>query len=149
MDEPDFGVLLSVAYGTFFDQMHERLHGLGFAGFTTRVGFVLRVLGEESMSLREIADQLEMSSPAALKVLDTMERDGYVERVATPGDRRVRAAVATAHGRAALAAARQFHADFETSLGPDGPALRQGLAVITAQASAAIPQVLLRRPPEQ
>jgi DNA-binding MarR family transcriptional regulator len=147
VDEPDFGVLLSVAYGTFFDQLHEHLRGLGFDGFGTRTGFVLRVLGQDAMSVRELADVLEMSSPAALKVIDAMEREGYVERVAVPGDRRVRAVTPTARGRAALAAARRFHADFEEGLGPDGPALRAGLTVIAAQASEAIPRVLRRVTP--
>jgi DNA-binding MarR family transcriptional regulator len=145
--EPDFGVLLSVAYGTFFDRMHEHLHELGFVGFTSRIGFVLRVLGDEALSLRRIADLLEMSSPAALKVVVTMEGRGYVERVAAPDDRRVRAVVATEHGLAALAAARTFHADFERSLGADGTALRRGLTVIADQASDAIPQVLRRPAP--
>lgn len=151
MDEPDFGVLLSVAYGTFFDQLHQHLDELGFTGYSTRVGFVLRVLAPEGRgephSLREIADLLEISSPAALKVVDAMEREGYVERVPAPGDRRVRAVTPTARGHAALAAARRFHADFEASLGADGPALRAGLGVIAAQASGAIPQVLRRPQP--
>lgn len=149
MDEPDFGVLLSVAYGTFFDQLHEHLRDLGFDGFTSRTGFVLRVLARseqsEAMSLRELADVLEMSSPAALKVIDAMVREGYVERVAVPGDRRVRAVTPTPRGHAALAAARRFHADVERDLGAHGPALRAGLTVIADQASEAIPRVLRRR----
>lgn len=149
MDEPDFGVLLSVAYGTFFEQLHEHMDELGFDGYSTRTGFVLRVLAPDgqsrALSLRQIADLLEMSSPAALKVVDAMERDGYVERVPAPGDRRVRAVAPTARGHTALAAARRFHSDFESRLGADAPALRAGLAVIAAQASAAIPRVL-RRP---
>jgi DNA-binding MarR family transcriptional regulator len=149
VEDPDFGVLLSVAYGTFFDRLHQHLDDLGYAGFTSRVGFVLRVLtpAEESepRSLREIADLLEISSPAALKVVDAMERDGYVERVPAPGDRRVRAVTPTARGRAALAASRDFHAAFERSLGGDAAALRAGLGRIADGATEAIPQVL-RRP---
>jgi DNA-binding MarR family transcriptional regulator len=141
VDEPDFGVLLSMAYGTFIDRLHTHMRGLGFGGFTTRVGFVLRVL-DQPRSLREIADLLEVSSPAALKVVDAMERDGYVERVLAPGDRRVRAVTPTARGYAALAAARKFHAEFERSLGSEAAALRSGLGLIADQASAAIPQVL-------
>lgn len=147
MDEPDFGVLLSVAYGTFFEQLHRHMDELGFDGYSTRTGFVLRVLGDDPLSLRQIADLLEMSSPAALKVVDAMERDGYVERVPAPGDRRVRAVTPTARGHAALAAARRFHTDFESGLGPDAAALRAGLTVIAAQASVAIPQVLRRPTP--
>ncbi len=147
--EPDFGVLLAVAHATFTDRLHTHMHELGYAGFSTRTGFVLRILGPDSLSLREVADRLEVSSPAALKVVDAMERGGYVERVPAPGDRRVRAISATALGHAALAAARQFHADFEESLGATaGRQLRQGLALIAGQASPAIPRVLRSPSPE-
>ena len=143
MDEPDFGVLLAVANATFIDRLHAHLREQGFAGYSTRTGFVLRVLGTDALSLREVADRLEVSSPAALKVVDAMVRDGYVERVPAPGDRRVRAITATARGHAALAAARQFHADFEASLGPTArKQLRTGLRLIAGQASPAIPRVL-------
>jgi DNA-binding MarR family transcriptional regulator len=142
VDDPDFGVLLAVAHATFVDRLHQHLRELGFSGYTTRTGFVLRVLGDDALSLREVADRLEVSSPAALKLVDAMTREGYVERVPAPGDRRVRAIVTTARGHAALAAARQFHADFERSLGASAPALRAGLAVIARQASPAIPRVL-------
>ncbi|MGB0098896.1 MAG: MarR family transcriptional regulator [Nocardioides sp.] len=147
--ESDFGVLLAVAHATFLDRLHRHMEELGFEGFTTRTGFVLRVLSspgeDQALSLREIADVLEMSSPAALKVVDAMVREGYVERVAGRRDRRVRAVTPTERGRAALAAARKFHADFEQSLGAAAPDLRAGLGLIAGQASAAIPRVL-RRP---
>ena len=142
-------MLLAVAHGTFFDRMLRHLEEAGFAGFTTRTGFVLRVLDGEALSLRELADRLEMSSPAALKVIDTMVADGFVERTTAPEDRRVRAVRATAHGRAALEAARSFHAAVEQELveavGPDdAAAVRRGLAAIAGQATEVIPQVLRR-----
>lgn len=142
MDDADFGVLLAVANATFVDRLQHHLRDQGFAGFSTRVGFVLRLLGDDALSLREVADGLEVSSPAALKLVDAMARDGYVERVAAPGDRRVRAIRATARGHAALVTAREFHASFEASLGADAPALRRGLALIADRATPAIPQVL-------
>ncbi|WP_051549212.1 MarR family winged helix-turn-helix transcriptional regulator [Nocardioides sp. URHA0032] len=142
MDEPDFGVLLAIANATFVDGLQTHMRDSGYAGFSTRTGFVLRVLGTDALSLRKVADLLEVSSPAALKVVDAMVRDGYVERVAAPGDRRVRAIRATALGHAALADARRFHADFEESLGSRATALRRGLTVIAQRASPAIPRVL-------
>lgn len=147
MEEADFGVLLAVAHATFVDRLHHHLHEHGFPAYTTRVGFVLRVLGGDALSLREVADRLEVSSPAALKLVDTMERDGYVERVPAPGDRRVRAIRATARGLAALVTAREFHAAFERELGAAGPELRRGLALIVDRAPEAIPRVL--RPPSR
>ena len=148
-DQVDFGVLLAVAHGTFFDRQHRHMVDQGHTGFTTRTGFVLRVLGDEALSLRELADRLEMSSPAALKVIDAMVRDGYVERTPAPEDRRVRTVRATGRGHAALAAARAFHASVEQELvaavGPaDAAAVRRGLEALAGQATEVIPQELRR-----
>ena len=145
----DFGVLLAVAHGTFFDRLHRHMADAGFTGFSTRTGFVLRVLDGEALSLRELADRLEMSSPAALKVIDAMVRDGFAERTTSPGDRRVRAVRATAHGAAALEAAHRFHAVVEQEVvaavgADDAAAVRRGLAAIAGQATEVIPQVLRR-----
>lgn len=146
---PDFGVLLAIANATFIDRLHRHMEDIGFAGFTTRTGFVLRLLDGKPLSLRELADRLEMSSPAALKVIDAMVRDGYVERTSAPQDRRVRAVVPTARGYAALAAARRFHETVEEQLvadvGPeDAAAVRRGLEAITAQGSEVITRVMRR-----
>lgn len=143
-------MLLAVAYGTFFDRQRRHMEAHGFAGFTPRTGFVLRVLDGRLLSLRELADRLEMSSPAALKVIDAMEREGYVERVGHPEDGRVRAVVPTARGYAALEAVHAFHGSVEQDLvdelGADGAAaVRRGLDVLVGQATDVIPQVL-RRP---
>ena len=145
----DFGVLLAVAHGTFLDRLHRHMAESGFTGFSTRTGFVLRVLDGEALSLRELADRLEMSSPAALKVIDAMVRDGFAERVTSPEDRRVRAVRATAHGDAALAAAHGFHEAVEQEVvdaigRDDAAAVRRGLEAIAGQASEVIPQVLRR-----
>lgn len=147
---PDLGVLLAVAWATFFDRQHRHMVERGFAGYSTRTGFLLRVLDSKALSLREVADRLEVSSPAALKVVVAMETEGYVERVSTPGDRRVRAIAPTLRGLAALAEARAFHRDYEerlaVRLGPEAiTALREGLETIGAEASASIPGVLRGR----
>ncbi|WP_263426751.1 MarR family winged helix-turn-helix transcriptional regulator [Nocardioides mangrovi] len=146
----DLGVLLAVAWATFFDRLHHHMADRGFANFTTRTGFLLRVLDSQALSLREVADRLEVSSPAALKVVVAMEEEGYVERVSTPGDRRVRAISPTLRGLAALAEARAFHREYErrmaARLGEDSViALRRALEEIGADASEAIPGVLRQR----
>ena len=145
----DFGVLLAVAHGTFLDRLHRHMAEVGFTGFSTRTGFVLRVLDGQELSLRELADRLEMSSPAALKVIDAMVRDGFAERATSSEDRRVRAVRATAHGEAALEAAHRFHAAIEQEVvdavgADDAAAVRRGLEAIAGQASEVIPQVLRR-----
>ena len=146
--EPDFGVLLAMAYGAFVDRLHRHMAEAGYPGFSTRTGFVLRVLDGGALSLRELADRLEMSSPAALKIIDAMVRDGYVERTSAPEDRRVRAVTPTERGYAALAAARRLHAILEEELvemvgADDAAAVRRGLTAMTDRAEV-IPRVLRR-----
>jgi DNA-binding MarR family transcriptional regulator len=118
----DFGVLLSLAYVTFVRELDGALAAAGHPGFQRWYGFVLRALAAEPVTLRELADRLEVTSPAALKTVRAMEADGYLERLADPADGRVRRVALTDRGRAALAAARAFHARFERELaGEVGP----------------------------
>lgn len=146
---PDFGVLLAMAHATFVAGLHRHMAAAGFPGFSTRAGFVLRVLGEDALSLRELADRLEMSSPAALKVIEAMAASGLVERTAEPDDRRVRAVRATGRGREALATARAFHAEAERELaqrigGAEAAAMRAGLAAVVEHGDGVIPASLRR-----
>jgi DNA-binding MarR family transcriptional regulator len=147
-DRDDFGVLLAMAYVTFVDELVENL--AGYERFGPWAGFVLRAVDDEPISLRELADRLEMTSPGALKIIDPMLDEGYLERVSDPADRRVRAIALTPKGREALAAARAFHAEFESSLaeqlGADAVAAARGtLEAIVARNSTRVPR-LFRAP---
>lgn len=151
-EEPraDFGVLLSLAGVVFVDALHQRLADAGFDDFSVRSGFLLRSLGEESLSLRELAERIGLTSPGALKAIDPMLRAGYLERTRA-ADRRVRAVRVTERGRAALACAAAFHDDFEASLvdqvGPaDAAATRRALEALVRRGSPHLPQTLTPHP---
>ena len=112
----DFGILLALAYGGFVDRLRSALAVAGFADLNRSFGYVARALSPGSLSLRELAARLEMTSQGALKIVDDMEAGGYLERVADPADGRSKQLRLTARGRAALAAARAFHRRFEADL---------------------------------
>lgn len=140
-------MLLSLAGVVFVDALHERLAGAGFDDFTVRSGWVLRTLGEEELSLRDLADRMGLSSPGTLKAIDPMLRAGYLERART-NDRRVRAVRVTDRGRAALACATAFHAEFEAGLAADAgaadtAATRRTLETLVERGSAHLPSSLL------
>lgn len=140
-------MLLSLASVVFVDALHERLGEQGFAEFSVRSGWVLRTLGDDELSLRELAERMDLSSPGTLKAIDPMLKAGYLERAET-SDKRVRAVRATERGRAALACATAFHAEFEASLvaavGPDdAAATRRGLESLAARGSAHLPRGLM------
>jgi DNA-binding MarR family transcriptional regulator len=53
-----------------------------------------------------LAEHLGVSRQAVAQVLATLERDGYVQRIADPGDARAKLVCLTPRGRAALRAVR-------------------------------------------
>jgi DNA-binding MarR family transcriptional regulator len=147
-DRDDFGVLLSLAYVTFVEELRHHLQG--YEGFSSWTGTVLRVLDDGPMSLRQLAERLGMTSAGALKIVDPMVEQGYVTRLPDPEDRRVRAIALTPRGRDALGAARAFHARFEAALADEigetaARATRRALTAIAQRAPEDVPP-LFRKP---
>lgn len=132
--DTDIGILLGLAYAGFVAELRADLAARGFADLGPSSGYVFRVLGDRERSLSELAGLLGMTLPGAGKIVDEMERGGYVERHADRSDRRVKRLRLSPRGRAALKAARAFHGRFERRL-PDGPGLRDVLERIAAEAT--------------
>jgi DNA-binding MarR family transcriptional regulator len=115
----DFGILLALGYAAFVEDLREGLADAGFHDLHRSFGYVARMLAEGPLTLRQVADRLEVTSPAALKVVVTMMKGGYLERLDDPSDRRARKVRLTKKGFAALARARAFHRHFERALSRD------------------------------
>jgi DNA-binding MarR family transcriptional regulator len=116
MSQPDFGILLALAFQSFKTELHEALGAEGFPDLNRSAGYVFRALNEGALSLKELAERLAMSSQGAMKLVDEMEARGYVARRPDPADGRIKRIALTAKGRRALAAARRFHGAFERRL---------------------------------
>ena len=145
----DLGVVLSLAHVTFLSELARHMEAAGFVGFTTRYGAVLRFLQAAPVSLRELATQLEMTSPGALKLVSAMTEAGYLERTPAATDRRVRLVAVSERGHQALAAARQFHAaledDLARTLGADAvKGARAVLEHLAARETGVVPPALRR-----
>jgi DNA-binding MarR family transcriptional regulator len=112
----DFGILLGQAYIAFVDELRAHLASSGFEELNRSFGYVARALATESLSLRELAEHLGITSQGALKIVDDMEENQYLERLPDRDDGRAKRLRLTKRGRAALAAARTFHARFEADL---------------------------------
>ncbi|MEO8183934.1 MAG: helix-turn-helix domain-containing protein [Deltaproteobacteria bacterium] len=112
----DFGVLLGFAYKAFVDQLRAQLAAQGFDDLGAAYGYVFRALAADTLQLNELASRLEMTAQGALKIINEMETRGYVERRPDPEDGRAKQLRLTPRGRAALAAARRFHAVYEKRL---------------------------------
>jgi DNA-binding MarR family transcriptional regulator len=143
-DDPiDFGILLGLAFRAFVDEMHADLAARGFDDLGRSYGYVFRMLGDGDRSLSELAALLGMTLPGAGKIVDEMERRGYVERRPDQVDRRVKHIALSRRGRDALAAARAFHRRFEERLS-DSARLRRGLEGLAGRTTAESVPVYLR-----
>jgi DNA-binding MarR family transcriptional regulator len=147
----DFGILLALSYVAFVDELRAELARAGFEDLHNSFGYVARALAERPRTLRELADLLELTSQGALKIVDAMERDGYLERRPDPNDGRAKLLRLSARGRAALATARRFHRRFERELAaelgaPSVAVLREALEAVVKKRERSGASVKLRSP---
>ena len=112
----DFGVLLNLAFGAFKTELHEALAQAGFDDIGPSFGYVFRLLADAPLNLREVAHELGMTAPGALKIVNDMAALGYLERLEHAGDARQKLLTLTARAREAMAVAHAFHVRFEATL---------------------------------
>lgn len=148
-DRTDLGILVALAFSAFVSDLRASLAEQGYADVHRSFGYVARNIGDHSLTLSELADRLDITSPGALKIVQQMEETGYVERTADPDDARAKRIRLTKRGRAALAAARAFHRRFEDDLvarhgGRKVQALREILGALVSEHTASGSEVALR-----
>jgi DNA-binding MarR family transcriptional regulator len=138
MARHDFGILLGLAYQGFVAQLHVDLAKHGFTDVGPTVGYVVRALAEQPMNQRELSKRLGITDQGTMKIVDELERGGFVVRATDPDDGRARRLELGRRGKALLRAARRFHAAFERSLaaelGASVATTRQVLEHIVARA---------------
>jgi DNA-binding MarR family transcriptional regulator len=130
--EPDLAILMTGATRQLADRLGEAVAAAGVEGVRPQFGFVIRALASERLTLTVLAERLDVTKQAAIKVVDEMERRGLVERLAHPQDRRAKQLALTAQGRrvrmAALAASRRMERELRRDVGDaDVDALRRAL----------------------
>jgi len=115
-EQPDFGILLHLAFAAFKEDLHRQLAKDGFDDLGNSFGFVFRALDAAPLSLRELAGRLGISPQGALKIVDEMVAKDYVLRQADPEDRRITRLTLAPRGRKAIAAAKRCHRRCEARL---------------------------------
>ena len=91
-----------------FEQSLREHHGMTIVVFEA----LLRLgRSDGHLSMSELADQMVLSSGGVTRLIDRLTRDGLVERVQCPEDRRVQWARLTDDGRKALESALATHLD--------------------------------------
>ena len=124
--------LLQQAAHEMIDELVVRLAAAGYADIRPAHGRVFENIDAGGSRLTELADRARMTHPSMSELVTSLQRLGYVERVADPSDGRSRLVRLTRKGRAAQRTALDEIAKIETAwlepLGPKvGPELRAAL----------------------
>jgi DNA-binding MarR family transcriptional regulator len=118
---PLIGALLRMPWEVVRQRMLERLHARGFDDLEPAHLNVLQYPGPDGTRPTELATRLRMSKQALNYMLGQLERLGYLERRADPGDLRSRRIYATARGDAAIDvirdAVREVEREWSRALG--------------------------------
>lgn len=93
-------------------------------GLTLPRARALLVLGRSAnLNQRELAEELDIETPTLVRLLDGMEKQGFIERHAVAGDRRAKQIVLTGHGvhvaEQVQTLARALRSDILKGLSPD------------------------------
>jgi DNA-binding MarR family transcriptional regulator len=109
----NLGLLLREPYRVASERLHERIAERGHPEVRPPHGRVLEFLDDAGTPVSELARRAQITKQSMAELVAHLERHGYVERVADPGDRRARLVRATDRGREVYAIAREFVAETE------------------------------------
>jgi DNA-binding MarR family transcriptional regulator len=120
---PDLGILLAIAYRCLIDELAARLSAAGFPNIRPPDGYMFRALQGEGRTSTELADLLDISKQATLKIIDSLEERGFVARHPVADDRRAKIVRLTERGLLAMQTAiqinRQIEAEFIAQIGAE------------------------------
>jgi DNA-binding MarR family transcriptional regulator len=118
---PDLAILVVAANRAMADALGDAVSDAGGQDMRTPYGFVIRCLNGNPLTLTELAERLEVTKPAAIKVVDEMQRRGYLTREASTVDRRRKLLQLTEKAqmvrRTALKTSHNIEADLRAELG--------------------------------
>lgn len=96
--ELDFTSLLSFSFNALIDELHGRLSELGFGDIRPAHGFVFKYLTTSGATGIELAEYLGITKQAVSKMVDYLEKSGYVIRQNHPTDKRGKIIILTERG---------------------------------------------------
>ncbi|MDR4985877.1 MarR family transcriptional regulator [Bacillus cereus] len=101
-NELDLTSLLSLSYSTLIDELHDRLSELGFGDIRPAHGFMFKRIAPDGATGIELAEYLGITKQAVSKMVDFLEKSGYVMRQTHPTDKRGKIIVLTERGWSAV-----------------------------------------------
>ncbi|MGM9985970.1 MAG: MarR family winged helix-turn-helix transcriptional regulator [Bacillaceae bacterium] len=114
--ELDLTSLLSLSYSTMIYELHNRLNELGFGDIRPAHGFLFKYIRPDGATGIELAEHLGITKQAISKMVDYLEKGGYVMRQAHPTDKRGKVIVLTERGWAVIKAKEEIVAEIEQRL---------------------------------
>ncbi|QFF99231.1 MarR family transcriptional regulator [Psychrobacillus glaciei] len=111
--ELDLTSLLSLSFSASIHELHNRLSELGFGDIRPVHGFVFKCLTSNGATGIELADHLGITKQAVSKMVDYLEKCGYVIRKAHPTDKRGKIIVLTERGWLVVQAKEKILTDIE------------------------------------
>jgi DNA-binding MarR family transcriptional regulator len=109
----NLGLLLREPFRIGSEELHRRIAERGHPEIRAPHGDVFGFLDDGGTQVSELARRAQITKQSMAELVAHLERHGYVERVADPGDRRAKLVRATARGREVYAIAREVIAEIE------------------------------------
>lgn len=113
--ELDLTSLLSLSFSALIDELHNRLSELGFEDIRSVHGFMFKYIGPNGATGIELAEHLGITKQAVSKMVDYLEKSGYVMRQTHPTDKRGKIIVLTERGWLVVKAKEKILTEIEGS----------------------------------
>jgi DNA-binding MarR family transcriptional regulator len=114
---PDhLGIRLWRANAFWSEAFIAAMQGAGHEWFTPARANLMAHVSRGGSKQGDIVNQMRVSKQAAQQLIDGLESEGILERIADPNDKRGNIIVHTAKGRAALADADGIKADLDARI---------------------------------
>lgn len=111
--ELDLSSLLSLSFSTLIHELHDRLSELGFGDIRPVHGFMFKYIAPNGATGIELAEHLGITKQAVSKMVDYLEKSGYVVRQTHPTDKRGKIIVLTERGWLVMKAKEEIIAEIE------------------------------------
>lgn len=109
----NLGILLREPFRIGSELLHEHFAASGHPDVRPPHGNVFQYLDADGTRVSVLAQRAQITKQSMAELVAHLERNGYVERVPDPSDRRARLVRATSRGREVYAIARTFVAELE------------------------------------
>ncbi len=96
--ELDLTSLLSLSFSTSINELHTRLSELGFGDIRPVHGFMFKCMTPNGATGIELAEYLGITKQAVSKMVDYLEKRGYVNKQPHPTDKRGKIIILTERG---------------------------------------------------